>query len=374
MSEQKLSLTETLRVKEKRKKKSAPTVSIVIPVCIPDNIQACLNAIKLSNYPNIEVIITINSPSKLTIKKIMSEIEKTVSNHPIRKRLRVIKVNRVLGFAAACNLGFSHSKGKYVLFLNDDAIITDNLINELVEACEANPNIACIQPKILSFRDKKYFDYSGAAGGFIDLYGIPFCAGRIFETIEEDYGQYDDIEDICWASGACVLCRKSVLDEIKVFQEEFFAHMEEIDLSLRILKRGYRIVLNPKTRVYHMGEETTKKLNINNDFLKYRNNLMMILINFERTHLAKIILPRIFMDLLNFLIRVCKREKILALNIPKAYFSILKGMRYILQRRRQFSGNSYQNYLRIIFPKSIAILYYLKGFKYFHQVRRFFNA
>ena len=407
MSEQKLSLIETLRVKEKRETKSDPTVSIVIPVCIPDNIQACLNAIKLSNYPNIEVIITINSPSKRTIKEILSEIEKAVSNHPIKKRLRIIKVNRALGFAAACNLGFSHSKGRYVLFLNDDTIIADNLINELVEACEANPNIACIQPKILSFRDKKSFDYSGAAGGFIDLYGTPFCAGRIFETVEEDYGQYDDIEDICWASGACILCRKSVLDETKafqeeffahmeeidlslrilkkgykivlnpktkVFQEEFFAHMEEIDLSLRILKKGYKIVLNPKTKVYHMGEKTTKKLNINSDFLKYRNNLMMILINFRGTHLVKIILPRIFMDLLNFLVRVYKREKILALNIPKAYFSILKGMRYILQRRRQFSNNGYQNYLRIIFPKSIAILYYLKGFKYFHQLRRFFNA
>ena len=198
MSEQKLSLTETLRVKEKREPKSGPTVSIVIPVCIPDNIQACLNAIKLSNYPNIEVIITINSPSKLTIKKILSEIEKAVSNHSIRKRLMVIKVNRALGFAAACNLGFSHSKGKYVLFLNDDAIITDNLINELVEACEASPNIACVQPKILSFRDKKHFDYSGAAGGFIDFYGIPFCAGRIFETIEEDHGQYDDIEAVSY--------------------------------------------------------------------------------------------------------------------------------------------------------------------------------
>lgn len=374
MSEQKLSLIETLRVKEKKGTKFDPTVSIVIPVCIPDNIQACLNAIKLSNYPNIEVIITINSPSKRTIKEILSEIEKAVSNHPIKKRLRIIKVNRALGFAAACNLGFSHSKGRYVLFLNDDTIIADNLINELVEACEANPNIACIQPKILSFRDKKSFDYSGAAGGFIDLYGTPFCAGRIFETVEEDYGQYDDIENICWASGACIFCRKSVLDETKAFQEEFFAHMEEIDLSLRILKKGYKIVLNPKTKVYHMGEKTTKKLNINSDFLKYRNNLMMILINFRGTHLVKIILPRIFMDLLNFLVRVYKREKILALNIPKAYFSILKGMRYILQRRRQFSNNGYQNYLRIIFPKSIAILYYLKGFKYFHQLRRFFNA
>ena len=130
----------------------------------------------------------------------------------------------------------------------------------------------------------------------------------------------------------------------------------------------------PISFLFYLDLSHDTSLNINNDFLKYRNNLMMILINFERIHLVKIILPRIFMDLLNFLIRVCKREKILALNIPKAYFSILKGMRYILQRRRQFSGNNYQNYLRIIFPKSIAILYYLKGFKYFHQVRRFFNA
>jgi GT2 family glycosyltransferase len=351
-----------------------PLISIIIPVCLPEHIQTCLNSIKSSDYNNIEVIVVINSFSKCFIGKILSEIGKATSNHIIKEKIKIIKVNETLGFAAACNLGFSQSRGEYILFLNDDSIIEENLISEMIALCEKDPNIACAQPKILSFKDRKHFDYAGAAGGFIDLYGVPFCAGRIFDSIEEDHGQYDNIKNLFWASGTCLFSRRTVLEQVGLFQEKFFSHMEEIDLAFRILKKGYKIILNPKVRAYHMGAQTSKKLNINSDFLKYRNNLMMIFINFEIADLMKIIIPRIFLDTLNFLTRICKREVMQASNILKAYWAVIRETKYILHKRRQLPATD-NRYLEVgVCSKSIAILYKLKGMKHFYQIKGMFNA
>jgi hypothetical protein len=351
-----------------------PLISIVVPVCFPEHVQTCLNSIKSSDYDNIEVIVVINSFSKWFIEKILSEIEKVTSNHTIKEKIKIIKVNETLGFAAACNLGFSRSRGEYILFLNDDSMIEENLISEMIALFEKDPKIACAQPKILSLQDKKYFDYAGAAGGFIDLYGVPFCAGRIFDTIEEDRGQYDNIKNIFWASGACLFCRKNVLEEVGLFREKFFSHMEEIDLAFRILKKGYKIILHPKVRAYHMGAQTSKKLNINSDFLKYRNNLMMIFINFEKADVMKIIIPRFSLDALNFLTRIYRCEGMQALNILKAYCAVIREIKYILNKRKMLPTSS-GNYLKIgVCPKSIAILYKLKGMKHFYQLRRVLNA
>lgn len=363
--------TRTLRT---RKTATKPLISIIIPVCLPWYIQTCLDSIKSSDYDNIEVIVVINSFSRGLIEKILFEIEKAALNHTIKEKIKIIKVDEALGFAAACNLGFSQSRGKYILFLNDDSTIEKNLISEMSALFEKDSNIACAQPKILSHNDKKHFDYAGAAGGFIDLYGVPFCAGRIFDTIEEDHGQYDDIKNIFWASGVCLFCRRTVLEKVGLFQEKFFSHMEEIDLAFRISKKGYKIILNPKVRAYHMGAQTSQKLNINSDFLKYRNNLMMIFINFEIADLMKIIIPRFSLDVLNFFNRVRECKKMQALNILKAYWSVVREMRYILSKRRYFSAGNKKCLKVGIYPKSIAILYKLKGFKRFYQIRGMFNA
>jgi len=359
--------------REKINSLQPPSVSIVIPVSIPDNIKECLQSLRKTNYSNLEIIITVNNSSHAVVTKITADIKETAEKFPRDIRFKLITKCAALGYAAACNIGFRASTGQYVIFLNDDVVVSPNLVSELVKIVEEEDDIACVQPKILSRRNLKMFDYAGAAGGFIDIYGIPFCAGRIFDVIEEDRCQYDDIKDIFWACGVALFCRRAVLDEIGLFDEEFFSYMEEIDLAFRVLLRGYRIVFAPKAEVHHLGSATTTKLNVNRDYLNYRNNFLMLLKNYDANVLLGILAPRFFLDMINFLTRLHQGNARLAMNIPRAYSDLLtRKLKHALRERASVRGlrkvNS--NYLRKrTLTSSIAILYKIGGVRYFQQVR-----
>ena len=187
----------------------------------------------------------------------------------------VIRLDRNYGFAGGYNRALKEIKSEYVLLLNSDVEVTAGWWQPLVEVLDTESDVAAVAPKLLADMERTKFEYAGAAGGFIDYLGYPFCRGRILSYIEEDGGQYNDRRDIFWASGAAMCCRREVFESLGGFDEDFFAHMEEIDLQWRMQLAGWRIVVEPKSVVYHLGGGTlpasSRKI-----FLNHRNNLAML--------------------------------------------------------------------------------------------------
>ena len=189
--------------------------------------------------------------------------------------VKVIRLDRNYGFAGGYNRALKQVDSEYVLLLNSDVEVTAGWWQPLVEVLDTESDVAVVAPKLLADMERTKFEYAGASGGFIDYLGYPFCRGRILSNVEEDKGQYDDRRDIFWASGAAMCCRRELFESLGGFDEDFFAHMEEIDLQWRIQLAGWRIVIEPKSVVYHLGGGTlpasSRKV-----FLNHRNNLAML--------------------------------------------------------------------------------------------------
>ena len=187
----------------------------------------------------------------------------------------LIRLDRNYGFAGGYNRALKEVASEYVLLLNSDVEVTAGWWQPLVEVLDSESDVAAVAPKLLADMERTKFEYAGASGGFIDYLGYPFCRGRILSNVEVDGGQYDDRRDIFWASGAALCCRREVFERLGGFDEDFFAHMEEIDLQWRMQLAGWRIVVEPKSVVYHLGGGTlpasSRKI-----FLNHRNNLAML--------------------------------------------------------------------------------------------------
>lgn len=200
------------------------------------------------------------------------------------------------GYAGGYNSALKQIDAEYYVLLNSDIEVTDHWIDPVVSLMDSDPGIAACQPKICAYDLPDHFEYAGAAGGFMDYLGYPFCRGRIFDTREEDKGQYDDVTDIFWATGACLFVRAKTFHEFGGFDESFFAHMEEIDLCWRLKGAGHRVMYCGHSKVYHVGGGTLHKSNPRKTFLNYRNNLIMLYKNLGRAERWKVIIIRLFLD------------------------------------------------------------------------------
>lgn len=200
------------------------------------------------------------------------------------------------GFAKGYNTALAKIEAKYFVLLNSDVEVTDNWIDPIINLMENDESIAACQPKIRAYHDKKSFEYAGAAGGFIDKYGFPFCRGRIFDTVEEDLGQYDDNVEIFWATGACMFVRAEVYNQLGGLDDDFFAHMEEIDLCWRIKNAGLKLVYCAQSTVYHVGGGTLHKSNPRKTFLNFRNGLVLLYKNLPSEKLFSTIFIRMSLD------------------------------------------------------------------------------
>ncbi len=189
---------------------------------------------------------------------------------------RLIVLDRNWGFAEGYNKALAMIDAEYYLLLNSDIEVTHHWLDPLVEYMDVHHDVAACQPKLLSVFDHDRFEYAGASGGYLDRYGYPFCRGRIFDTVEQDDGQYDIPADILWATGAALLVRARIYKEVGGLDARFFAHNEEIDLCWRMRLRGYRVVCIPESKVYHVGGGTLPKSNPMKTFLNFRNNLTML--------------------------------------------------------------------------------------------------
>lgn len=210
--------------------------------------------------------------------------------------VKLIVLDHNYGFAEGYNRALAQVDEEYAVLLNSDVEVTRGWLSPMTQFLDSNPEVAACQPKLLSFKQKDFFEYAGAAGGFIDKWGYTFCRGRIFNTVERDSGQYDDTTDVFWATGAALMIRNEVYKNNGGLDGRFFAHMEEIDLCWRLRSRGYRIACVPQSHVYHVGGATLKKENPQKTYLNFRNNLLMIYKNAPDCQLKKIMLFRKVFD------------------------------------------------------------------------------
>ena len=263
------------------------------------------------------------------------------------------------GFATGYNLALRQIEAEYFVLLNSDIEVTPHWIEPIIELMDADPAIAACQPKILSYYEKNKFEYAGAAGGFIDQYGYPFCRGRLFQHLEEDQGQYDDVREVFWATGACLFVRASLYLEHGGLDDSFFAHMEEIDFCWRMKNQGYKIFCCPQSKVYHIGGGTLPKSSSRKTYLNFRNNLSLLYKNLPSNWVFWTIAYRILLDWVAALKFLCNGGLKDYWAVIRAHFAFYKRIPSLRKKRRELPHNQVsQMYLR-----NIVFENYLKGKK-----------
>lgn len=278
--------------------------------------------------------------------------------------IKIVKNESNLGFASGYNEALKCIEADVYALVNSDIEVTKNWLDPIIKTFEAESNTAIIQPKILDYKSKEYFEYAGAAGGFIDQYGYPFCRGRIFDTLEKDNGQYDDNCEIFWASGACFFIRSQVYKKLNGFDGEFFAHQEEIDLCWRAINEGYKIKYNSESVVYHVGGATLQQGNPMKTFLNFRNSLLMLTKNLPKEKLYTILLVRMLLDGVAGLQFLCKGKPKHLWAILKAHWSFYGFFAVYYKKRNNFQQQQYYN------VQSIVYSYYIRKVISFNDLFR----
>lgn len=315
------------------------------------------SVIKFSQYDGVNIYVADNGSTDNSIEFIKNQ-------YP---NVRIIELDKNYGFAGGYNLVLERIAEKYTVLLNSDVEVTENWLQPLIAYLEKNEKVVACQPKILSYKNKSEFEYAGAAGGYIDKYGFPFCRGRLFNIFEQDNGQYNKMEEIFWASGACLFIRTDIFKQVGGLDHDFFAHMEEIDLCWRIWARGYSIVYIPESKVYHLGGATLSKTNPHKTFLNFRNNLYLLYKNVH-IHYIKIISIRYIFDFMAF------AKFLLSFEFSNAV-AVLKAHRDFFIHRKNFKTKRLENLklasvknIPTLYKGSIVIDFFLKGKKYFSQL------
>lgn len=268
------------------------------------------------------------------------------------------------GFSKGYNDALKQIDNRYYILLNSDIEVTENWIEPIIDLMDNDMSIAAVQPKILSWHEPEKFEYAGAAGGFIDRYGFPFCRGRIFQELEEDQGQYDDTAEIFWATGACMFVRSGLYHSYGGLDDDFFAHMEEIDFCWRMKNLSYKIMVCPSSKVFHVGGGTLPKSSSRKTYLNFRNNLFLLYKNLHPKRLFPVFFIRFFLDgiaAMKFLVEGGYKD---FSAVFKAYIHFWGSYRKLRQKRRKITHSSAHE----IYRKSIVIKYFLKGKKKFFQL------
>ena len=285
-------------------------------------------------------------------------------------QVKTIVLEQNFGFAEGYNRALAQIEAEYYVLLNSDVEVTHHWLTPLIEFMDSHPHVAACQPKLLAEYDKDSFEYAGACGGFLDKYGYPFCRGRIFDTVEEDNGQYDYQQEVLWATGACMMIRAKDYWDAGGLDGRFFAHNEEIDLCWRLRLMGRKIYCIPESEVYHVGGGTLPKSNPMKTYLNFRNNLTMLYKNLSDDELPKVMRMRWFLDYLAaFEMLLLHRNW----GDCKAVFRARKAFRHW---RKDFDGDrrkiqTSRSVEKIAQMPDISILwqYYAKGIKTFGNLK-----
>ncbi|MDA3906611.1 MAG: glycosyltransferase family 2 protein [Bacteroidales bacterium] len=278
--------------------------------------------------------------------------------------VELIKLKENHGFAKGYNEALKQIEAKYYVLLNSDIEVTENWIESLIDYLENNPEVAACQPKIKSWHNREKFEYAGAGGGYIDYLGYPFCRGRIFNETEKDIGQYDDIQEVFWASGACLFVKADVFHKIGGFDNDFFAHMEEIDFCWRAKNQGYSIVYNPESTVYHIGGGTLPKNNSHKTYLNFKNNFCLLYKNLPQNRLFSTFFYRMLLDgiaAFKFLIDGSFKD---SRAVFEAHLYFYKNISKLAKKRKALS----QNQVSGIYKKNIVFEHFIRNKKLFSEL------
>jgi GT2 family glycosyltransferase len=270
-------------------------------------------------------------------------------------QIEILQLKTNAGFAGGYNSALKQISADNYILLNSDVEVSENWIAPLILALNANESLAACQPKILSYYDKQLFEYAGAAGGFLDKWGYPFCRGRIFDTCEEDNQQYNESTEIFWATGACLAIKSKVFHDLGGFDSRFFAHMEEIDLCWRIHNAGYTITYIPESTIFHLGGGTLNKSNPQKTYLNYRNSLAMIFKNLPIQQVLPRIVVRLLLDGVSGLKLLSEGKWQDFISIIKAHFGFYAMIPYLIRKSKGFSRSSDE-----LYKHSIVWAYFIK--------------
>lgn len=288
--------------------------------------------------------------------------------------IEVVTNNENYGFATGYNLALNKLKGRfeYYILLNSDIEVTPGWTAPLIKTLSTNESCFAVQPKILAYHNAAVFEHAGASGGFIDRNYYPFCRGRIFDTVETDENQYDSERTVFWASGACMAVNANKFHTLTGFDDDFFAHMEEIDLCWRAQKSGFEIRINPRTIVHHVGGGTLNYQSPKKTFLNFRNNLYMIHKNHEGFLIGRILFRLALDGIAGLKFLVSFQFKHFG-AILKAHFAYYRAIKALQQKRNILRRQSKSIKLKGLYRGSILYAYFIKGIKTFNQLnqRRF---
>lgn len=249
-------------------------------------------------------------------------------------QIRTIEFADNHGFAEGYNLALKQIEATYYVLLNSDVEVTPNWLDTIVSEMDANERIAAAQPKIKSYTQREFFEYAGASGGFIDKYGYPFCRGRIFDNCERDIGQHDDVREIFWATGACMVVRADAYHIVEGLDKDFFAHMEEIDLCWRLKNQDYQIYCFPQSRVYHLGGGTLSAQKAHKTYLNFRNGLTLIVKNDYRKGFYRLVFTRMILDGLAAGSMIFSRGISHAFAVLRAHLYFYRHLKTVRKKRR----------------------------------------
>ncbi|MDR1646264.1 MAG: glycosyltransferase family 2 protein [Tannerellaceae bacterium] len=272
----------------------------------------------------------------------------------------LVTLDRNYGFAEGYNRALRQIDAPYAVLLNSDVEVTAGWLDAPLSILGNDPSVACVQPKIRSWRNPAFFEYAGAAGGYIDRYGYPFCRGRLLHVIEEDLGQYDTQADILWATGACLFVRTETYRSVGGLDARFFAHQEEIDMCWRMRCRGYRLVYTPRSVVYHVGAATLAAENPRKTFLNFRNSLLMLYKNTPEKDLRHVMRVRFWLDYIAAVKFLFSRH----LQDAKAVYAARREVRLLqasyLPVRQENMAKTVLSPIPEQFPGSLVASFYLK--------------
>jgi len=335
---------------------SQKRAAVIIPHCngweILDN---CLRSLKSSGDGGFAVYLVDNGSTDASPQRARQA-------HPW---IEIIPAGSNLGFAAGCNLGIRSTQEEFVVLLNNDTEVTPGWLEELIRVMDSDSTIAAAQPKIRWLKNREMLDYAGGAGGLLDIYGYPFCRGRLFETLEPDLGQYDHSPaDIFWASGSASIFRRSALQQSGLLDEDFFMHMEEIDLCWRLHLLGYRVVAAPRACVFHLSGGSLPSGRYLKMYLNHRNSLLMLLKNYSLKTLCWIWPIRMALEMASLAKALASKNWAWARAIVAANCWIMEHPYKIIDRRRKaqrLRRLSDHEVMKMMYPGSIAWQYFVGG-------------
>ena len=316
----------------------------------------------IENSPEAEVIIADNASDDGTVE--------WVSGHYPQVKINTLDKN--YGYCGGNNRAARDARGDVLLFLNNDVEVTPGWLGPIKEMFTRDGNLAAVQPKVLSYLNKSYFEHAGAAGGFLDRYAYPFCQGRIFDHVEKDEGQYDAEQPILWASGAALAIRKETFITNGGFDEDFEFHMEEIDLCWRLWNQGYTVKLCPYSTVYHLGGGSLATGSPRKIYYNYRNNLAMILKNSSHPTLSKRLLTRFLLDYIASAKALLSFRFGEAKAIFKAQVHFIRNLDAISRKREQLQQTrTNMSDPETLIQVSIVREYFFKGTRTFNELSYF---